>query len=73
MFISNIFSTYQSCEETQRMKNRSALSEKHRAKNKAEAIKMLKKGVASKKAISEKTGISRTRISVYKSELNKVA
>ncbi len=66
MNISNISSTYQSCEETQRMRNRSASSEKLRAANKKVAENMIKQGKFTIANIAEKTGISRESIRNYK-------
>lgn len=70
MKIDNLFNTYKVCEETQKIRNRSTLTNKHIANNKSIAVEMLKenKTIA---LISKTTGISRDAITSYKKQLNR--
>ena len=72
MNIDNLINTRATCEETQKMKNRSDLTKKHMANNKALAIKMIKENKTAV-AITRATGIGRNAISNYKAELKKAA
>lgn len=67
MLISNILSTYQSCEETRQIRAASKARSK-KIELKQRAIDMIKKGIPNW-SIVKQTGLSRTTISVYKAKL----
>lgn len=68
MDISKISDSWRNCKETQQIRNAAAYGCKVANDNKELAIQMLKDGV-SNVVVHEKTGINKSSISIYKSEL----
>lgn len=67
MNIDNIKSTWSTCEETKKIRNRSAATERAKASNTNLVMKLLKENKLTSRAISIHTGVSTTKISKLKS------